>query len=321
MILNQRGKVIIMQPINRKVLKENGKIALKRNFWMIMLVVLVGTILGANWTGLGGSSAGSSVSSQISSSIGRSKAQNSDYTYHPNASIEENMDNLADEICEKNGWDRGNLAAIILTSFGVLILVCVLISLCVIVFQFAMGSFLYAPIGVGYNRFFMKNRNGDSSFNDLFAVFGKGRYMSVVKAMFSTNIRIFGWSLLFYIPGLIKYYEYYFVSYILSENPGISGERAREISRQMTTGHKWQMFVLDLSFMGWSLLAFLLYMVIAICSCCILAIPGVAVMYPVTGYIMVTYAELYAERREYALMTGIASSSELVGYIEPKEEI
>lgn len=35
-----------MEPINRKVLKENAKIALKNNFWMVMLITFVGSLLG-----------------------------------------------------------------------------------------------------------------------------------------------------------------------------------------------------------------------------------------------------------------------------------
>ena len=42
-----------MEPINRPLLKENAKQVLKRNFWMAMLVCLVGGLLGGNWTGLG----------------------------------------------------------------------------------------------------------------------------------------------------------------------------------------------------------------------------------------------------------------------------
>ena len=87
-----------------------------------------------------------------------------------------------------------------------------------------------------------------------------------------------------------------------------------EISKEMTDGHKWQMFVLDLSFIGWVLVFILEELVLALISCGILAIPGVLLIYPLVGYEQVTWAELYAERREYMLMTGSVSPEELNGF-------
>ena len=148
----------------------------------------------------------------------------------------------------------------------------------------------------------------------VFSAFTNGKYMKTVKSMFIANIQMYGWSLLFVIPGWIKYYQLYFMSYIMAENSDITPARAREISKKMTEGHKWQIFVLELSFLGWVILAALLMMLIMVCSCFILTIPSMLVMYPVTAYQYATFAELYAERREYALMTGIATADELRGF-------
>jgi uncharacterized membrane protein len=63
------------------------------------------------------------------------------------------------------------------------------------------------------------------------------------------------WSLLLIIPGIVKYYEYLMVPYLLAENPYLSREEAFAESKRMMDGEKWNAFVLDLSFLGWILLS------------------------------------------------------------------
>lgn len=69
------------------------------------------------------------------------------------------------------------------------------------------------------------------------------------------DVFIFLWSLLFLIPGVIKHYSYRMVPYILADDPEIGAMDAITLSRQMMDGHKWNTFVLDLSFLGWDLLS------------------------------------------------------------------
>lgn len=54
--------------------------------------------------------------------------------------------------------------------------------------------------------------------------------------------------------GFIKECSYFCVPYIVAENPGISPNKAVTLSRKMMRGHKWEYFVLELSFFGWRLL-------------------------------------------------------------------
>lgn len=61
------------------------------------------------------------------------------------------------------------------------------------------------------------------------------------------------WSFLFIIPGFIKSYSYSMTYYILQEKPDMGVCDAITKSRQMMDGHKWQLFCLDLSFIGWML--------------------------------------------------------------------
>ena len=59
---------------------------------------------------------------------------------------------------------------------------------------------------------------------------------------------------LFIIPGVIFTYKWYFASYIMAEKPELKFDEAIKISDKMTKGHKWELFVMDLSFFGWYLL-------------------------------------------------------------------
>lgn len=164
---------------------------------------------------------------------------------------------------------------------------------------FGWSAFVASPIIVGKNRYFMEHRAFNSKFERLFWSFKSGRYLNIVKTMFIRDLKIFLWSLLFVIPGIVKSYEYRMVPYILAENPQISTERAFELSRQMTDGEKWKIFVLDLSFIGWRILGML--------CCCV----GEVFLEP---YCEATYAELYQVMREKAHGLNFSNYSELPGF-------
>lgn len=66
---------------------------------------------------------------------------------------------------------------------------------------------------------------------------------------------VFAWSLLFLIPGIVKYYSYSMMFFIMAENPKIGVCKAMQISKELTRGYKGELFVLDLSFIGWAILA------------------------------------------------------------------
>jgi uncharacterized membrane protein len=84
-----------------------------------------------------------------------------------------------------------------------------------------------------------------SGFNDFFSAF---------KVTLLVGIFTFLWSLLFYIPGIIKGISYSQALYIVAENPGMGAREAISRSKEMMHGRKMDFFVLGLSFLGWSLL-------------------------------------------------------------------
>ena len=85
---------------------------------------------------------------------------------------------------------------------------------------------------------------------DAFSFAGKVILLSLVEAAF-----IFLWSLLFVIPGIIAAYRYSFALINLCRDPNLGVMEALNLSKQQTNGYKWQFFMLQLSFIGWYLLA------------------------------------------------------------------
>ena len=70
---------------------------------------------------------------------------------------------------------------------------------------------------------------------------------------------VFIWSLLFFIPGIIKAISYSQMYYILCEYKDFSVTKAMRISMIITYGHKGDLFVTYLSFLGWLLLSVLTF--------------------------------------------------------------
>ena len=68
------------------------------------------------------------------------------------------------------------------------------------------------------------------------------------------NIFITLWTLLFIIPGLVKCYSYALTGYIRHDRPELNFSQTITESRRLMNGHKLDLFLLDLSFIGWYLL-------------------------------------------------------------------
>lgn len=66
------------------------------------------------------------------------------------------------------------------------------------------------------------------------------------------------WSLLLVIPGIIKSYSYSMAYYIMNDSKEpISANDAITESRTLMDGHKWELFCLDISYIGWLILCLL----------------------------------------------------------------
>ena len=84
---------------------------------------------------------------------------------------------------------------------------------------------------------------------DMFNWFFRYLWLTILMGIF-----IFLWSLLLVIPGIIAVYRYSMAPYIFFDDPDKSALQCIRESKEMTQGHKGELFVLDLSFIGWSIL-------------------------------------------------------------------
>jgi uncharacterized membrane protein len=73
------------------------------------------------------------------------------------------------------------------------------------------------------------------------------------------SLYLLAWTLLFYIPGIVKHYSYSMAYYISLDMPHMSADDCITESRRLMDGHKAELFLLDLSFFGWYLLSFLTF--------------------------------------------------------------
>lgn len=183
-----------------------------------------------------------------------------------------------------------------------------LVALLAAAVAIAFSVFVAGPLSVGISRYMMENRFGYSPFETIFSVF-RGPYLNVVKGILFTDLRIIGWSLLFVFPGIYKAYQYSLVPYLLAENPYMTPQRARELSAAMTEGEKWNIFVLDLSFIGWLFLALLGAGFVTLG-----AFSGLG-NYFVQPYMQATHAELYAALRAKAFALGLSGPDELSDFV------
>ncbi len=156
--------------------------------------------------------------------------------------------------------------------------------------------FIGFAVEVGGRRFFLQLPGGNNDLGQIGYGFRAERYRDIWVTMLLRGIYLVLWTLLLIIPGIIKMYAYRLVPYILADNPHIGPRRAIELSNRMTMGEKLDIFILDLSFIGWYLLGALAF--------------GIGVLF-VQPYYDSTNAELYFELRQQALNRGLTTAEEL----------
>ena len=81
------------------------------------------------------------------------------------------------------------------------------------------------------------------------------KYWRTVLASLLQFVFIFLWSLLLIVPGIIKAFSYSMTWFILEDEPELSPNKAIELSMAMMKGHKFDLFYLYLSFIGWGILS------------------------------------------------------------------
>lgn len=101
----------------------------------------------------------------------------------------------------------------------------------------------------------LSKNQGNISFQDF--TLGFKQTGSSILCMLWSGFWTFLWSLLFIIPGYVKYFAYSQAFFILADNPSIAASDAVSISNEITYGNKSKLLLLEFSFFGWFLLVLL----------------------------------------------------------------
>ena len=207
---------------NRVELKERAKAAFTKNYWKCVLVALILSLITAGSSGASGNSGDSNNSGYYT-----------DYDYYDDG-ISFHVGDLVSSA----------VTAIFAAVLGIFAIVSVVL-----------GIFVFRPIEIGGCRFFIENAYENPGPGKLLYAFQSGYYGKMVLTMFLKELYTFLWSLLFIVPGIIKSYEYRMIPYLLADCPDMPREEAFAISKEMMYGIKMDAFILDMSFIGWNILA------------------------------------------------------------------
>ena len=103
---------------------------------------------------------------------------------------------------------------------------------------------------VGILRF---SRGRENTVNEMISAGFKEDYGRVLGLMLLGGLFVFLWCLLLIIPGIIKAYAYIMAPYIAEDNPELDPIECLRRSEVLMYGHKMDLFILHLSFIGWIL--------------------------------------------------------------------
>lgn len=121
------------------------------------------------------------------------------------------------------------------------------------------GAFKFSLIEMHKNAH--KNKT-HAEVGDLFI--GFKRYGKSVGLNIMTTIFTLLWSLLLIVPGIIKLFSYAMTFYISLDNPNKPVLDCITESRHMMKGHKWRLFCLTISYIGWGILCILTLGILAL---------------------------------------------------------
>ncbi len=143
------------------------------------------------------------------------------------------------------------------------------------------------PLSFGLNYLFLKQARDHQPMDlgDMFkgfsSDFGQNLLIGLMTAIFTAL-----WSLLLIVPGIVKVYSYSMVYYIKADHPEYDWRQCIAESQAMMNGHKMDLFILDLSFIGWMIVG----------SLCL----GVGTLW-VSAYMEAAHAHFYESIQSYVI--------------------
>lgn len=124
--------------------------------------------------------------------------------------------------------------------------------------SFLLNFFLLYPLSLGYSVAHKELlQNGDAAITRNTVRLAFSDYVRNAVSILLVYLYTLLWTLLFIVPGIIKGLAYSLTPFIVKDNPQLSPNQAINLSMKMMKGHKFDLFYLYLSFIGWILLAML----------------------------------------------------------------
>ena len=206
--------------------RKQAKEALRGKWFIALIAGIIASLLGGlNGMGSTGVNFGGSSSSEGGSGTVVPPAGGGDV-------------NVSDEMLE--------ILGIFLIIFGVIMVVAIIMSF---VYMIIGGA-----VGIGYSNFNLDIVDGrKAKIGTIFNSFDQWKTGFVARLLCAIYTAL--WSMLFLIPGIIASYSYSMVHFVMAENPEMSANEAIRESKRLMQGNKWRFFCLQLSFLGWELLA------------------------------------------------------------------
>jgi len=138
-------------------------------------------------------------------------------------------------------------------------------------------EFMLQVLAVGFMSYCMRisRRRVVDTYNlgDGFSIIIKLFCVAFLQGLFITL-----WGFLFVVPGIIASYRYRLAYYIMLDDPDKGALQCIRESKALMDGHKMELFMLDLSFIGWQLLISITFGLVGIWK---------------LAYIEATYAQFY----------------------------
>lgn len=118
--------------------------------------------------------------------------------------------------------------------------------------------FVMLPLQYGFSNAmrFLYERQDTALIENQFRI-PLNHYFRSLGVMLLVAVKTFLWSLLLIIPGIIKSFAYSMAPFIAEDHPEYTVSQAISQSCRMMDGHKFDLFYLYLSFIGWFLLSIL----------------------------------------------------------------
>lgn len=254
---------------NRKTLKKNARYSIKKNYFHNVIVVFICTLLltgGFNYTTKNVLHV--PIENENNKIINNVKLSNSEIIEDLLGEVSEQkkvVKNLSEkctrgvisyfinETTQKRSFTFSIMNGINKLVFEGKIGTSIIIFLSSVVFLIFSILFINT-LEVGKNRYFLEERRYyKTKIDRLLFPYKVKKTFHIAYILFVKYVYQLLWNFTI-IGGIIKYYEYKMIPYILAENPTLSKKEVFKLSKELAYGNKWDLFCTDLSMIGWSIL-------------------------------------------------------------------